>query len=54
MCPQGRTEFSMEKLVDDVVGVIRHLGHEKCILVGHGAPTYACIKTMCHQPGWLP
>ncbi len=37
VCTQGRTEYSIEKLVDDVVGVIRHLGHEKCILVGHGA-----------------
>ncbi len=33
---QARTEFSMEKLTDDVVGVIRHLGYEKCVLVGHG------------------
>ena len=26
----------MTKLVDDVVGVIRHLGYDKCVLVGHG------------------
>ena len=36
MRSQGRSEFSMQKLVDDVVGVIHHLKHEKCILVGHG------------------
>jgi hypothetical protein len=27
----------MTKLVDDVVGVIRYLGFETCVLVGHGA-----------------
>lgn len=35
---QGRAQYSQEKLADDVVAVIRHLGYEKCVLVGHGAP----------------
>ena len=40
-CWQGRSEYSQEKLADDVVAVIRHLGYEKCVLVGHGAhPLY--------------
>lgn len=33
---QGRSEYSKEELTSDVVGVIRHLGYEKCALVGHG------------------
>ena len=35
-CLQGRSHYAMTKLVDDVVGVIRHLGYSKCVLVGHG------------------
>ena len=33
---QGRSNYVMPKLVDDAVGVIKHLGYEKCVLVGHG------------------
>jgi len=29
----------MSALVGDAVGVIRHLGYEKCVLVGHGENT---------------
>ena len=51
LCAQGRTEFSMEKLTDDVVGVIRHLGYEKCVLVGHGEGSHPWpYSSSNHQP----
>jgi epoxide hydrolase 4 len=33
--PLGSNEYSVEKLVDDVAGLIRHLGHENAALIGH-------------------
>ncbi len=36
-CVQGVAQYTQEKLAADVAGVVRHLGYEKCVLVGHGA-----------------
>lgn len=33
--PEGVESYGMDKLVGDVVAVIRHLGHEKATVVGH-------------------
>ena len=33
--PEGVAAYRMETLVEDVAGVIRGLGYERCVLVGH-------------------
>lgn len=33
--PQGVAAYSISKLIEDVRGVIRGLGYEECILIGH-------------------
>ena len=32
---QGRRSYALERLVEDIEGVVRALGHDRCILVGH-------------------
>ena len=34
-CPQGKENYTIDVLVDDVKEVVSALGYEKCILVGH-------------------
>ncbi|MBD2251838.1 alpha/beta fold hydrolase [Nostoc parmelioides] len=33
--PQEQSAYVMDELIKDVAGLIKELGHEKCILVGH-------------------
>lgn len=33
--PRQQSAYTIDQLVEDVAGVIRGLGHDKCILVGH-------------------
>ena len=48
--PKGREKYAMAHLMGDVQAVIRHLGREKAILVGHDWGGAICWQVAMHLP----
>ncbi len=52
--PSGVKEYAIEKLVDDVIGLIHHFGHEQAAVIGHdwGAGIAWAVAQMHAEAVW--
>ncbi|MDM7923347.1 MAG: alpha/beta hydrolase [Pyrinomonadaceae bacterium] len=51
--PEGKDQYTVDKLADDVIGLIRHLGHEKATVVGHDWGAGIAWYIASHHPEYL-
>lgn len=51
--PKRVSDYAMDKLVDDITGLIRHFGYKKAALVGHDWGAGVCWAVATKNPEYL-